>query len=356
MRRIGATFFLLLVLAISLFVVAEMGGWLWRSARMYGWTRLDCTIEASAVERHPEAVNAGQEFRFVVAYRYSYQGRQHEGDRYTPGYSGGADSTETHRLSASFPPGARVACWVDPRQPEQAVLVRPNLWYGFLLAIPLLFAAAGGAGLYLLWRGRGEGADDGRVPAGAAVAPGRARGCMVVFLACFALYGAGLFLGVFFRPWSRLVSARAWPATSCVIQASQMRSHPPAGKQGRTTWSADVVYAYVVGDRRHESNRYDFLGSGSSGGADERAILERYPAGSTTVCYVNPDDPAEAVLSRDFRPAYLLGLLPVAMVFLGAAGAVRVWRGRWLLPGARAGGRPERGAGEEQERGDGEPE
>jgi|HubBroStandDraft_3_1064219.scaffolds.fasta_scaffold04340_2 hypothetical protein len=333
MRRIAATVFLLLWTALALLAAYAMGSWLWRAARMHGWAALDCTIEASAVERHPEAVNAGREFRFVVSYRYAYQGRDYAGDRFAVDYSGAADAAETHRLSARFPPGAHVLCRVDPGRPSQAVLSLPSLWSAFGLAIPLLFIAVGVGGLYLLWRPRRAGEDKtarrvGSATAGALLGIGRARAWLAAALACVALAGAVTFCVTFLRPLSRLLAARSWPASRCLVEANQIRARVAQTPNRRSiTAVADILYTYRVGDRRYESNRYDFLDSSAGGPSVQHALAERYPEGSTVVCWVNPDDPTEAVLSRELRPAYLVGLLPLAMFLLGAAALAHVLRG-----------------------------
>ncbi|MDP9121959.1 MAG: DUF3592 domain-containing protein, partial [Acidobacteriota bacterium] len=152
--RIAATLFLSLVLLFGLLAAWLLGGGLWQAARVYSWERLECTVESSSVEDHPEAAKAGDEFRFLVSYRYSYQGKEYTGNRFGVGAASSADATRARRLADRFAAGARVPCWVDSGQPAQTVLERPNLWLGLIVLVPLLFAGIGAAGLVLVWRGR----------------------------------------------------------------------------------------------------------------------------------------------------------------------------------------------------------
>ncbi len=48
-------------------------------------------------------------------------------------------------------------------------------------------------------------------------------------------------------------------------------------------------------------------------------MRDRYPAGTDLTAWVDPADPAHSVLEREFRPRYLLGLLPLLFLFAGAA-------------------------------------
>jgi hypothetical protein len=48
--------------------------------------------------------------------------------------------------------------------------------------------------------------------------------------------------------------------------------------------------------------------------------VSRYPPGRKTVCYVNPKDPAEAVLVRGFTPSMWFGLFPLIFVAVGGGG------------------------------------
>ena len=121
------------------------------------------------------------------------------------------------------------------------------------------------------------------------------------------------------RPALQVFSALSWSEVECEIVSSQVRSH---SGDDSVTYSVDVLYRYEFGGREYRSNRYQFMG-GSSSGYDRRArIVEALPAGAVTPCYVDPDEPSEAVIERGFTPDTLFGLLPLLFAIVGLAGLV----------------------------------
>jgi len=136
----------------------------------------------------------------------------------------------------------------------------------------------------------------------------------------FILIGGLVFYGAFVRPAVRILEARNWTETPCRIVSSQVGSHSGKG----TTYSVDIIFAYNVGGRGFTSAHYNFMGGSSSGYAGKREIVDRYPPGLQTVCYVNPSDPSDAVIEQRFTNDMLFGLFPLVFVGIGTAGLI--WR------------------------------
>jgi hypothetical protein len=317
--RIFGSLFLLAFLAMGLWFSGLMVYAFYRSVRTYAWDPAECLIVKSGVEEHPEAAEASEAYRFQVLYTYEVAGARFTSDRYRPGYSGSSDIGEARRLADLYPHGSRVACYVDPAQPSSATLRRPSLWFGFFIALPLLFVAVGGGGIYGLWR-----------PSEEAVAPrlrnalqSNPRGCLAAFFSVFLLAGVGTSL-FFIRPALKVLEARSWPSTPCTIVSSQVRTH--AGEDG-ATYSVDVLYTYAYGGREYKSNRYRFLGGSTGGLAAKERIVRRLPPLTRTDCYVNPEAPAEAVLNRDFSSDYAFGFVPLLFAAVGLGGLLFALRG-----------------------------
>lgn len=109
-------------------------------------------------------------------------------------------------------------------------------------------------------------------------------------------------------------AAQTWEATPCKILSSSVGSH--RGSKGGTTYSIDIVYRYECRGAEYQSDRYNFDMGSSSGYEGKAAVVERYPAGTEAQCYVDPQDPSWAVLSRDFSWIYLLpGLFTLFIIF-----------------------------------------
>ncbi len=138
---------------------------------------------------------------------------------------------------------------------------------------------------------------------------------LLVFLeiAGFALL---YFLSV--RPMLKIVDARHWNATPCVIVSSRVGRHQ--GSKGGYTYSVDLVYNYAASGQILTGERYEFLGGSSSGYAGKAKVVAQFPRGMHTICYVNPLDPSDAVIERGFTSDLWLGLLPLAMIGFGAFG------------------------------------
>jgi hypothetical protein len=109
-----------------------------------------------------------------------------------------------------------------------------------------------------------------------------------------------------------------------VVESSKVRSH---SSDDGTTYSVDILYRYQFNGKQYKSNRYGFIGGSSSGRGGKQAIVKQYPPGSEKTCYVNPDDPAEAVLHRGLSWMFLLGLIPIVFGAIGFGGLYFMLRG-----------------------------
>ena len=291
----------------------------------WSWEESTCTIESSEAVKRPQY----GDFAFQISYRYRYRGDTHLGDAYRHGYHGSDDSSEARSLASRYSVGDDVRCWIDPDRPSESYLRRSDLWQGFWILVPLLFVAVGVGSLWLI-RGYGRRhdpeatADRGSIPQRARAGAG--IGVMIVFFGFFFLFGAGFLIPFFVQPTLQVVEARSWVEMPCEIVSSRVRTHP--GDDG-ATYSIDVLFRYEVDGREYESNRYQFMG-GSTSGYDRKArIVEAIPAGASTVCYVDPDEPFEAVIERGFTGDYLFGFVPLIFALIGIGGlvfAIGAWR------------------------------
>lgn len=311
-----------LVTAIALWLFTGFGlliavvvalDWL-QAVGTYTWRQASCTIDASAVVEHPESGSHA----FTVAYQYRFHGTRYAGGAYRRGYSGSDSIVDARRLASVYAPGGRVPCWVNPDAPREVYLRRANLWRGLFIFLPLAFAAIGGGALWLLHRLRRVAdaqADD--EPATVRENPFKLTTILVIFFGIFFLFGAGFFVPFFLLPALRVVEARSWQPVPCEIVTSGVRTH--AGEDG-STYSVEALYRYRLGGREYVADRYQFLGGASSGRAAKAAAVERISAGAVTTCYVDPEDPFDAVIERGFTRDYLFGLLPLVFVLVGAGG------------------------------------
>src|SRR5688572_12138242 len=151
-------------------------------------------------------------------------------------------------------------------------------------------------------------------------------GCLAIFFLIFLLAGAAIvwFLGA--RPMLKVGDAQSWPAVDCTVVESLVEES--SDSDGGTTYRAKVVAAYTFNGAEYRSANYDFSGSVYSSGYDGKAeLVSRYPVGMRTTCYANPQDPSEAVISREFRATYLFGLFGLLFFLPGLFGLIWVFSG-----------------------------
>lgn len=167
---------------------------------------------------------------------------------------------------------------------------------------------------------------------------GPGRTIAVVVFVIFIVVGGVLLWTQSIRPAMRARAAAAsWNKVPCTIVSSTVAEHPGSGDE-QPTYSVDVRYHYFVGGRRYQSNRYDFFPGFTGGREEKHAIARRYPRGSTTICYVNPADPADAVLEPSLGNRRWLLAFPLIFVLFGLAGLSITRRGARRAAAAAASG------------------
>jgi len=150
---------------------------------------------------------------------------------------------------------------------------------------------------------------------------------LTLFFGLFLLVGLSVLYFLTIRPIFRVMDARDWSAVQCTILSSRVGKH--TGSKGGSTYSIDIRYEYVVDGKRYESDRYKFLGGSSSGYDGKKQIVDSLPPGSEVICYVNPQDPSDAVIERGYTADMWFGLIPLVFVVIGGGGIFFTVRTRY---------------------------
>lgn len=135
----------------------------------------------------------------------------------------------------------------------------------------------------------------------------------------YAVAGVGLAILHFTFPIFKLIEARSWIATPCVIDSSSVARH--TGSKG-STYSIEITYSYSVNGKPYAGSLYHFFPGSSSGYSYKAAVVQQYKRGSKAICYVNPHDPYESVIDRGITRDGWLGLIPLIFVVVGVWGGV----------------------------------
>lgn len=150
-------------------------------------------------------------------------------------------------------------------------------------------------------------------------------GCAFLFAVVFAAAGFAAFWFATLRPLLRFGDSAGWVETPCEILASSLERHTGSDS---TTYRVAVRYRYTFDGRAYESDRYDFSSGSTNVGVDRmRAAVNALPPGRRAVCYVDPADPASAVLSRAPTSGVWFGFLTLLFPAFGAALVILAWKG-----------------------------
>jgi hypothetical protein len=322
--RLFITGFFLVFLLAGLFFTVVLLREVFRAAETYAWKEVPCEIVSSAVAERRTSSGSSTPYWFEVRYAYSIDGNSFSSSRHRRSAGGFGDYNKAQRLALRYPPESKQVCYVDPSNPAEAVLERQSLWLALVIPFPLVFVGIGAGGIFFTWRKRsGAAAPAERQSISSRATAATGTKFLLILFSLLLLVGAGTFYGFFVRPVGKVLDARDWVATPCVVVSSQVRRHD---SDDGTTYSVDILYAYSVNGKEYKSNRYRFM-SGSSGGYRGKAdLVNRHPPGTRMTCYVNPRDPTDAVLERGFTAHFLFGLIPGVFILVGGGGIVFVLR------------------------------
>ncbi|MCW8985878.1 MAG: DUF3592 domain-containing protein [Thermoanaerobaculales bacterium] len=317
-KGFGTIFFGLFFLMGGLFTVFMLGE-IWKQAEPWLWPATDCTILSSGVSETGDDENS---YRPLVRYRYEVDGQIHESDRFFRSGGNTASFDRARDRAARYLPGDTATCRVSSKNPKLAVLERQFPWIAFVVFFPLIFVVIGGGGLWATWVGFSTRTREVESISQKA-ASGRGQKFMIGFGLLFIVIGGAVFVAMALLPSIRLAASATWQATPCTVVSSSLRSW---STDDGTSYRADVLYEYRIGEHLWRSNRVEFFGFLSTGYDSAREILGRYPERSSATCWVNPGDPSKSVLERQFRPKQLLGLIPLVFVLAGWAVAHHGWK------------------------------
>jgi hypothetical protein len=308
--RVLGTLFFAVFLGMGLVFVGMICRQVFHDATTYTWPKVQCVILQSGVH---DSHGSKSPYRVHATFSYEWQGRTYTSEKVALQSRTSSDYSEAQRTADKFPADSKSFCYVNPKEPSEAILLRGNLAFALFIFLPLIFVAVGAGGIYAMWRTP----SGPPKPAPMVLKPKAVAAGLVAFFGIFAVVGAVALYFVTIGPALKILDARDWNAIPCTVVSSHVQSH---SSDDGTTYSVDILYAYEIHGRELRANRYNFMGGSSSGYDSKARIVAQYPPGAKSICYVNPADANEAVLHRGFTPMMWVGLLPGAFLVIGIAG------------------------------------
>lgn len=166
-------------------------------------------------------------------------------------------------------------------------------------------------------------------------------GCLALFALPFALVGVAMavWAGSDLVKWRRMSS---WNPVECRILHAELESTRGSDS---TTWKVSARYRYLVGGREYVGDRVAVtIGSDNIGDFHQRLFrrLDAHRrAGTPALCWVNPEDPRDAILHREMRWEMFLFKLAFVLAFGGVGLGLLIY----ALSGMRRARRGDDGAG-----------
>ena len=306
------------IFGVFVMLFATVLGWvivnsLQTSRTVANWDAVECTILKSGVKRH-----AIDSFLFTATFEYEVAGRKlRSSDIGHPSEGCYCFRSISERLPLleRFAVGSRHACKVDPANPSCAVLVvdETSKTLGGILALAFVCVfATFGVCMFLASLGGHK-----------SRRKSSSRPFAVVFIVLglvFLCAGTGALIAY---KHTRLEYSGFDSVEGHVLYAG-LKSH--SGDRGSTVYAPCIAYAYEVGGRKYENDRYSAIESSSSNRRREQEIVNGYTPGVSVMVYYSPDNPAKSCLvesngsSQNSIIVALLGVFVVAGLFLIGVG------------------------------------
>ncbi|MEW6076639.1 MAG: DUF3592 domain-containing protein [Thermodesulfobacteriota bacterium] len=316
--KLFATLFGLVFMGMGLLFASFIVRQTMTDFKILSWEKTPCAIISGRVT----TVSDG--YAFEVEYAYRVKGADYHSRQFKSGFFSSThdDVSKADALARRYAPGADAFCFVNPDNPAEAVLARGSLWTGLLVLFPMIFVVIGGAVIYGAWTA-GAGKTKAYSLSAKASRSKYGRFFLAGFFLIFLVAGSAFGYFLVFPALTKYLNADNWVETPCVVQSSRVKSHD---SDDGTTYSVDIVYEYNFNGQPFRSGKYRFIGGSSSGYAGKAAVVDQYPPGRQAICYVNPDDPAEAVLIRTMGPEALMALIPLIFMIVGLGGFIYALR------------------------------
>jgi hypothetical protein len=158
----------------------------------------------------------------------------------------------------------------------------------------------------------------------------RGTGCITITLSAVAL-GFGLLLVhmTLIDPLNQSQRAKDWKPVPCMVTESRIVSHRGGGKKSGSSFEPYAEFEYTHEDQTYTSSKFWMSHRLLNSYAEAKTFLEPFPKDKPAQCWMNPQDPSEAVLNRDFTGISVIGaLFGSALAIIGVCG---LFGSFWLL-------------------------
>ena len=141
--RVGLFFLGLLLASLG----AAFCWFLWngyeRSAATREWEPTPCVVISSLIEENTHQMPQDRRFYARVTYRYTFEGKEYQSQRITQRDGPSRNQDEIEDRLAQYPIGEKLTCYVNPANPDEAILKHSTRAAGYSIWFPGLFVIGG---------------------------------------------------------------------------------------------------------------------------------------------------------------------------------------------------------------------
>lgn len=120
------------------------------------WPEVPCVILDSRLQTHSDS-DGGTTYSPKITYEYSWQGQTYTSDRYQVSEYSSSFRNAHQQVVDSYPKGRQAVCYVNPDEPNYAILDRshaPGMYLGLILGAVFTLVGVGGVVGTILYRMR----------------------------------------------------------------------------------------------------------------------------------------------------------------------------------------------------------
>lgn len=149
----------LCLIAVSFMAMGLLFGWLMlrsyrKAAATEHWEQTEAVVLRCAIDQR-QVKGSQPEYRLSILYGYEFRGESHTSDRLTPRGAKWTKSEESvARLAGEYAEQSAHTAWVNPDDPDEAILEHDTKAAGYTLWFPALFIVAGAGMIWGAFRGR----------------------------------------------------------------------------------------------------------------------------------------------------------------------------------------------------------
>ena len=122
-----------------------------------------------------------------------------------------------------------------------------------------------------------------------------------------------VFLSFALLPVYRLAASWNWQKTSCTIISSRLESR---SSKNSSSYKIKAMFSYRFNDKDYTSENFDFSEVDYGSEYEMKKFISRYQPGQQVECFVNPENPNEAVVYRSILQFSFTGILIASCLFL----------------------------------------